>query len=160
MTTRLLILAVALIALIGCERKGDDQSDNTTPPAATAAGNKDAQAPAAPEVPAIADADVYVIRGLIKMLPDPAKPASSLMIRHQAIDNFVGRDGKVIGMNSMVMPFTVAEGLSLDGLAVGDIVEFTWEVAPGHTPAAVTKIVKLPPDTQLEFRKANPPTGG
>jgi hypothetical protein len=94
----------------------------------------------------------YIVRGVITSLPTPQKPASELMIRHEAIPQFVGREGKVIGMEPMEMPFTPRPGVSLDGLNVGRPVEFTLEVR--WSPPArmnLSRIVPLPPDTKLDL---------
>ena len=128
-----IVLAACLIAVlgVGC-------SESSSKPKATA-----------PEA-------VYTVRGRIVSLPSKDKPASSLQIEHEAIDNFVGMDGK-LGMSSMTMPFPLAPGVSVDGLAVGDIVEFTFEVRWKSQPRSqTTRIVKLPPETALHFGKANP----
>ena len=99
---------------------------------------------------------VYTVRGLIAALPIPDKPASQLMIRHEAVPMFVNSDGKVVGMASMEMPFTPARGVSLSGLAVGDPVEFTFEVRWKPKPGSqLTRISKLPPGTQVHVGKAS-----
>ena len=117
------------------------------------AGCSRAPAPA----PATKADQVYTLRGQIAMLPDPAKPANELQIRHEPIPNFVNKEGKVVGMNAMIMPFTPAPGLSLSELAVGDIVEFTFEVRWTSRPASrVTTIRKLAADTKLDFGRVAP----
>jgi hypothetical protein len=101
---------------------------------------------------------VYTVRGRIVELPDPARPASGLQILHEAIDDFVWKDGRIGGMDAMVMPFTPAAELSLAEFAVDDDVELTFEVRWTASPLSrVIAMRKLPPDTQLEFRKAQPP---
>lgn len=99
----------------------------------------------------------YIVRGKIEDLPEAGRPGSSLLIHHEAVDGFVNlyNPDAERGMNSMVMPFTPAPGLSLDGLAVGDIIEFTWEVRKTGDPrSAIVAIRKLPADTALTFGKA------
>jgi hypothetical protein len=99
----------------------------------------------------------YRLRGRIEQLPQPNQPASEFMITHEAIDRFVDRDGKVTGMDPMSMSYPLAPGVSLAGLAVGEPVEFTlhvdWSVDP---PAEITRIRKLPPNTKITFRAAQP----
>jgi Cu/Ag efflux protein CusF len=107
--------------------------------------------------PALPPADQsYTVRGLIAGLPSPDRPASELTIRHEPIPTFMDRDGKRIGMDSMEMPFTPAKGVSLSGLAVGDPVEFTFEVRWKGSPvfSRLTKIHKLPPGTKIELGRA------
>ena len=109
--------------------------------------------------PALAPADqVYTVRGRITSLPQPAKPLSELMMLHEPIPPFVGKDGAVVGMDSMEMPFTPAKSLSLQGLATGDVVEFTFEVRWKARPfSRVTRITKLPAGTELRL---GPASGG
>lgn len=100
----------------------------------------------------------YTVRGKVTALPDPAKKGSELRVQHEAIDDFRDRNGKVVGMGSMVMEFPPAPGVRIDKLKVGDIVELTFSVWWGETPPwEATRIVTLPADTKLEFHKANPP---
>ncbi|QYU66420.1 copper-binding protein [Leptolyngbya sp. 15MV] len=134
----LLAIPLALTPL-GCERRSD--STSSAPPASPQRGPAD---------------QVYTVRGQIVALPDPTKPASQLQIHHEEIPNFVGAQGTVVGMKEMTMPFPLAPGVSLEGLAVGDKVEFTFDVwlKPRMT-YHLSKIGKLPPDTALNF-KAGP----
>ena len=98
---------------------------------------------------------VYTVRGMIAGLPSPDRPASELTIRHEPIPNFVNREGKIVGMDSMEMPFTPARGVFLKGLAVGDPVEFTFEVRWKQSPfSQLTRISKLPVGTTIELGKA------
>ncbi|MBL8764203.1 MAG: copper-binding protein [Phycisphaerae bacterium] len=102
---------------------------------------------------------VYVTRGIIEQLPDPAKPAAQFMVHHEAIDNYANADGRVVGMGSMVMEFPPEKGISLSGLRVGDKVELTFAVWWGRPSRwAATNVVKLPDTTTLEFRRAKPPS--
>lgn len=100
---------------------------------------------------------VYTIRGQVVRLPDPASGDRSLTLAHEPIDNFVGRDGKVIGMDPMTMPFTVAQGASLDGIEVTDIIEFKlrvdWEA---EEPTEIIEVKELPAGTKLDYRAAKP----
>lgn len=97
----------------------------------------------------------YPVRAEVIQLPDG--PNGDLLIRHEAIDGFVDRDGKAVGMDPMSMPFPVAEGLSLADLKPGDIVRCTVEVDwKQRSPAKISAIEKLPAGTQLTFREARP----
>jgi hypothetical protein len=115
-----LTLTVALAAALSCSRK--------LPPAE----------------------QTYTVRGFITSLPSARRPASELMIRHEAIPTFVDREGKVVGMAPMEMPFTPAPGVSLEGLSVGQPVQFTLEVR-WKPPARInlTRITPLPAETTL-----------
>ncbi|MFQ5670164.1 MAG: copper-binding protein [Acidobacteriota bacterium] len=102
--------------------------------------------------------ETYVVRGEVVELPHPGDPSSEFVMHHEPIDNFKGIDGQVWGMDSMTMPFTVSEDLSLEEIQVGDKVEFTLQVDwAGSPPQEVTRIHKLPADVKLVFRKARPP---
>ena len=105
--------------------------------------------------PAPAPENVYSVRGRITSLPVLGDATTSLAIRHEAIPGYRDPKGDRVGMESMEMPFTPAKGVSLEGLAVGDPVEFVWEVrwAPPLF-SRVTRIAKLPGDTALNFGPA------
>jgi hypothetical protein len=103
----------------------------------------------------------YKVRGQVTQLPDPANPGSGLHVQHEAVDDFVDREGKTVGMDPMNMPFPVADGVSLEGIAPADYVEFDLHVDwQADSPVAITRLHKLPPDTRLVFRAAQPPTPG
>lgn len=122
---------------------------------------------AAPSEPAANDAvaagteegpDVYHIRGEVITVPVAGDAQSTLSIHHQAIDDYKGIGGEIWGMDSMTMPFEVAEDVDLAGIAPGDKIAFTLEVDWfGDTPQQITAIEKLDPAAEIEFRKARPP---
>jgi len=96
---------------------------------------------------------VYTVRGRITGLPKKDNPLSELTIWHEAVPNFVRQDG-TLGMDSMEMPFTPAPGVALEGLAVGDPVEFTFEVRwKGRPGSQLTRVRKLPEGTVLDLAK-------
>jgi hypothetical protein len=97
----------------------------------------------------------YDSRGLIMQMPAGGSDRT-LMIKHEAIDDFV-RDGEVVGMDSMVMPLPVAEDVSLSGLKRGEKVRFTLEVERGtQTGLQIVSLKRLPADTTLTFDQAEP----
>jgi hypothetical protein len=97
----------------------------------------------------------YQMRAELLQLPEGSN--RDLLIRHEAIDGFADRDGKRVGMDPMSMPFPVAEGVSLAGLAPGDVVRCTLEVDwQQRSPVKIAAIEKLPAGTQLTFRAARP----
>jgi Cu/Ag efflux protein CusF len=102
------------------------------------------QEPAAP-------AAQYTVRGEIKSLPQPGGDAV-LYVHHEAIPTFVTREGQQRGMMSMSMPFGVPAGVSIEGLAPGDKVVFTFAVQwDENPPTQLTTIRELPADTQLQL---------
>jgi Cu/Ag efflux protein CusF len=106
-----------------------------------------------------AGAKRYTVRGEVVRLADPATPGGEVMIRHEAIDDFVDRDGKVVGMAPMVMPFAVEPSLAR-GLAVGDKVEIRFAVDWSGPTFQVEHVGKLPAATQLRFVAEEPPGSG
>jgi Cu/Ag efflux protein CusF len=114
-------------ALLGCDRK----------PAETALPPPD---------------QTYTTRGRVEGLPSDGD--NNVRIMHERIPDFVSREGKVIGMNAMQMPFAPAEGLALEGIDVGDKVEFTFEVRWKARPfSRLVRIAELPPETELDFSR-------
>lgn len=109
----------------------------------------DRQAPSA----AASVVATHTVRGQIESLPEKDNPASSLSIKHEDIPGWDRGDGTK-GMRSMEMAFPVAQGVSLDGLAISDKVEFVVEQTPRDPiPYRVVRIGKLPADTQLDFAR-------
>lgn len=105
-----------------------------------------------------AEPHTFLVRGVIRELPDPRDPLSGLYIRHEAIDDWVGMDGEIQPMDSMTMPFPVSDDVTFEGIETGDKVTFTLVVDYDADPAIeVTEVQKLPADTELEFRSARPP---
>jgi hypothetical protein len=98
------------------------------------------------------DVHRYTVRGEVSALPRPGQPGSELLIHHETVPDFVDSSGKTVEMQSMTMPFSLADGVSLVGISRGDKVELTFEVRwHGAPPLQLTAIHKLPPDTELDF---------
>ena len=99
----------------------------------------------------------YTVRGQVTQLPDPNNPGTGLHLNHEAIDDFVDREGEMVGMDPMTMPFPVDEKVSLEGIAPGDVVELELHVDWGaETEAEIVGIRELPPGTKLVYRAAQP----
>lgn len=128
--------------------------------ALNACSKEDAK-PAAPTAPTPGD-KAYTLRGRVAMLPVAGQPASRFEIHHEAIPDFLDRAGKAVGMKEMTMPFTkLAPGVTLEGLAVGDPIEFTFQVrwSDPAPPYFITKITKLPADAKVNLTTTNPHAG-
>ncbi len=98
------------------------------------------------------DVHRYTVRGEVAALPRPGQPGSELLIHHEPVPDFVDAEGESVVMESMTMPFPLADGVSLGGIDRGDKVEMTFEVRwNGAPPLQVTAIRELPPDTRLNF---------
>jgi len=119
---------------------------------------KDKPADTGQKQPAKAPSATYTVRGEVVALPVAGDTRTEFRVRHEAIDDFKDTDGKVVGMGSMTMEFPPAKGVDLSNLSKGDKVSVTFSVWWGQSPPwLATKVVKLPGDTALTFRKANPP---
>ncbi|MEA2560351.1 MAG: hypothetical protein QOH06_1855 [Acidobacteriota bacterium] len=100
----------------------------------------------------------YTVRGQVTQLPDPGNPGRGLYLNHEAVDDFVSRDGEIVGMDPMTMPFPVDEKVPLAGIGVGDVVEFKLHVDWGaETEVEIVEIRELPPGTKLVYHAAKPP---
>ncbi len=103
-----------------------------------------------PEAPAVT-VESYAMRGEIVRLP--AAGSREMAIRHEAIPEFRDEAGKVVGMEAMTMPFTLASGVAIAGLAPGDRVAFTLEMRwqDPREIARISRIEKLPADARLAW---------
>ncbi|HVS04052.1 MAG TPA: copper-binding protein [Thermoanaerobaculia bacterium] len=101
--------------------------------------------------PAPADA-TYTVRGEVSQLPQPESPGHEIFVFHEAVPEFVSREGEEVGMDSMAMGFTVPRDLPLEGIERGDKVEMTFEIRWEAEPTLlVTEIHELPADTELRL---------
>lgn len=129
------VLLTALVLTAGC-------GPTPTPPATESAGET-ADTPSG--------ARTYVVRARVVRINSRARPVQ-IDIEHEAIPELIGPGGEVEGMHSMVMPFPVADGVALDGLAADDFIEIDlsidWEA---DRPAVITAIRPLPASTQLNL---------
>ncbi|MEO8196945.1 MAG: copper-binding protein [Thermoanaerobaculia bacterium] len=113
-----------------------------------------------PEV-ASGPVESYAMRGEIARLPRPGE--REIVIRHEAVPGFRDEGGKVVGMEAMTMPFTLAPDLPasmLDGLAPGDRIAFTLEMRwqDPRDIARLARLEKLPAGTALSWDP--PPASG
>jgi len=78
---------------------------------------------------------------------------NTVLIHHERLEGIAGFDGKIRPMDSMTMPFAPTEGVTVSGLAVGDAIQFTFEVHYEADPTLrLTSLKKLPATTPLELR--------
>ena len=92
----------------------------------------------------------YTVRAQVVQLPD-GSPSGQFLAHHETIPDYQSVSGSV-GMQQMVMPFTVVDPEVLEGLAVGDIVEITY--GESHRPRVrqgVIAVRRLPDDTVLDL---------
>jgi len=74
-----------------------------------------------------------------------------LTLRHEPIPDFADRSGAVVGMAAMVMPFPVAKGVSLAGLAPGARIRFRFVMDWERNRMEIDRIEPLPADAPLRF---------
>ncbi len=92
----------------------------------------------------------YTTRGIITELPD-GSAKRFFNVHHERIESFQDRTGAVVGMKEMIMPFPDL-AIPLDGFAVGQGVELTFEVRWDKPPRTlVTKLTKLPEGSSLNL---------
>jgi hypothetical protein len=92
----------------------------------------------------------YSVRGEVLHLPEPG--VADFTVRHEAVPDFVGIEGRVVGMESMAMSFPLAASASTRGLSVGDKIAFVLAVDWAKPSIAIERIERLPPETVLDFR--------
>jgi Cu/Ag efflux protein CusF len=130
------LAALASLSLLAAACGGEPRSASTARTDSTLA-------------PPAADA-TYRVRGEITRLP--SAPGGEIWIRHEAIPEFRDREGKVVGMMSMTMPFGVAPDGAPAELAAGDRVEFRLELRwRESSPARAGDFRPLPAGTRLDF---------
>ena len=95
-----------------------------------------------PAQPSLGPADQqYTLDGRIERLPTDRTPI--IHIRHDDIPGFVDKNGQIVGMRAMSMPFDIAPDVDLTGLAPGDLVTFTFEVRWHESPnTLVTRLAR------------------
>lgn len=134
-------LAVLACLAIACGERRDTPGSAATTSGAAPAGVEQKRPPAE---------QTYVFRGRLTRLPQPGDSAREITVAHDAIPDFKGSNGNVVGMDAMTMPFEVAPEVSLEGLAPGDAVEMRLELRwAASSPALIAAITKLPADTKL-----------
>ncbi len=97
----------------------------------------------------------YTVRGEVVQVDDTAS-GRSLLVRHEAIPDFVDSSGARVGMQAMIMPFQV--GRAVDGADVkpGDRVRLRFAVDWTANSMEVEELERLPADTALVFDKMEP----
>ena len=99
----------------------------------------------------------YVVRAQVTELPSPGN-GNLLQLHHEPIDNFVTRDGQTEGMDSMTMPFLIADNIALRDIQPGDKIEVILHVDwKAERSVQITGLRKLDPGLRLDFRAARPP---
>ena len=98
----------------------------------------------------VAPVETYASRGRIVALPDPK--GALFQVHHEEIPGFKAKDGRVVGMKQMIMPFALNPSASLGDLKAGDAVEFTFTVDWARTPPQeITIVARLPEGATLNI---------
>src|SRR4029077_7526478 len=69
----------------------------------------------------------YVVRAQVVEMPGPAN-GQTFVLHHEAVDDFVARDGKVEGMDSMTTRFLAGGTVPLSQIRPGDKIEVILHV--------------------------------
>lgn len=106
---------------------------------------------------------VYTVRGEVDSLESAT---TDFRVRHEAIPEFIGAEGTVVGMGPMIMAFWPPQGVGLEkarvkeldlaGIEPGTKVELTFEVLHDPETGAIrgyyaTSVKALPAETALDF---------
>lgn len=110
-------------------------------------------APATPPASPAAGEGVrtYTVRGEVVAPPSAEGGGTQVLVRHEAIDDFVDATGKVVGMAPMVMPFQVPGQVPASGFSTGDKVEIRFSMDWKGPRLRVERIERLPPGTVLRL---------
>lgn len=154
-------LSVGLLATGGCTKAESEHADHSEHAEDGSHDDHSGHDHAHDQDDAGARMDLYTgIRGEIKSMPADGVAGDDPKIHHTQIVDFKGADGSIpvtadgiAGMRSMTMPFPMAEGVSLDGIAAGDKIEFDFEVRwnDGRASWEVTRIEKLDPSVEIDY---------
>ncbi len=108
----LLLCALLLGRMGGCGDRSDDAGDKASEPGVN-------------PVELAPRGSTYLLRGLVVDLPEPGRPSSDFVLRHEAIPTWARSDGS-FGMPAMQMAFFSETPTDFSGVKVGDKVEITW----------------------------------
>lgn len=127
---------------------------------AAGCGGEGARRASSPE-PATPPDGTYTVRAEVVGVPESERQDDrQLRIHHEALPDFVGFEGEVVGMASMTMPFPLGPDVDLEGVDEGDPVEVTFEVRwEGTPPVRIVELRELPPGTELDFETEEPLPG-
>jgi Cu/Ag efflux protein CusF len=162
-TSRTLLLAALAIStpllLVGCTDAETPSGDGGSH---AQGDDHDGHAHSEETADTQASPDLYEgILGELTEVPIADDPSTGLKIHHQQIIDFKNEAGEVhvnskgiAGMPAMTMPYPVGEGVSIEGLAIGDKIRFSFRVNWGGStgPAwEITTIEKIDPATEIDF---------
>lgn len=94
----------------------------------------------------------YTVRGEVVQVKDEPS-GRTLLVRHEAIPDFVNSSGERVGMSAMVMPFQVGPAVRDVELKPGDRVRLRFAVDWKVNAMEIESIEQLPASTALVFEK-------
>ncbi len=90
----------------------------------------------------------YHVKGVIVRGPKNDKEPREVLIRHEAIDNFINSSGNVEPMRSMTMPFPLSKQITFEDFKEGDEIEFVYQMNWSPNPKEeVSSMTTLPKGT-------------
>lgn len=129
------LVVIAALGLSGCGERTAPETKTATP-----------------------SATVHQVRGVVRQLPTAG--GVPFLVEHEAIPDFVDIRGTVAPMDSMTMPFALADHGLLEGIAVGDTISFELQVDWQTSPAIViVAIERLPSGTEIDLGDTKPAAG-
>lgn len=73
------------------------------------------------------DIFTYRVKGVVKVLPGKGTASNEILVKHEPIPDYRDEAGNIVGMAAMTMPFYLAQGVTLESVAVGDEVDMVLE---------------------------------
>lgn len=83
----------------------------------------------------------YQVTGTVRAMPGNGRAPNELLVKHDPIPQYRDRGGNIVGMKAMTMPFYLAEGVSLEGIELGDAVEM--KVQQQLKPTFSEKVIEV-----------------
>ncbi len=94
----------------------------------------------------------YTVRGEVVQV-DETGSGRSLLVRHEAIPDFMDARGARVGMQAMIMPFQVGRAVAGGDVKPGDRIRMRFAVDWKVHAMEVEELERLPADTVLVFGK-------
>ena len=83
----------------------------------------------------------YQVTGTVRAMPGNGRAPNELLVKHDPIPQYRDRAGNIVGMKAMTMPFYIAEGVSLEGIELGDAIEM--KVQQQLKPTFSEKVIEV-----------------
>ena len=93
------------------------------------------------------------MRGVVRQIRQVGDGKTQLSILHEAIPDFVGINGDVVGMKSMTMPFTVADSVDLTDIEPGSRVQIELSVDWNRSEPGLILSIEFLPEMRFSASK-------